>query len=379
MGTARTGWRLAWQAMVRELAPQQKGKGAYVRPGYAFSGGIDEKSAAAATPNSYALYVGNACPWCHRVLLALALRGNPSLVRVVELLDDPERATRGGWVIAPPATSDPVFGARDLYGVYESVSPGFKGRCTAPLLVDARRRTAVCNESAELVRTVLELRPREGTGASSSSSSSSSSAIPPNRANLYPLQHRAEIERLNARIYQDLANGVYRAGFATTQRAFEDALTGVQSSLLELETLLESKRFLCGEHLTEADVRLFPALSRLDAAYHGFFLRGAPLKKEGAVGGLAALFPNLHGWLNDVWELPGVGGTIDVDAARNSYWKNLFPLNPGGIVPPGPSEAAVRTAIDGASGKEVAARRRRRFGCSEVVVDVEEVCVLFSD
>lgn len=366
--------------MVRELAPQERG-GAYARPGYAFSGGGIEAT------SSYALFVGNACPWCHRVLLALALRGlwrrrdggggndpnnttTPPLVRVVDLLDDPERATRGGWIMSPPTSRDPVFGARDLFGVYEAASPGFRGRCTAPLLVDARTRKPVCNESAELVRSVLELRPN-------SSSSSSSS---PNNANLLPLQHKSEIDRLNATIYSSLANGVYRAGFATSQRAYEDALGGVQACLLELEALLEKQRFLCGACLTEADVRLFPALSRLDAAYHPFFLRGAPLVAAAggtaspSVGGLASLFPNLHGWLNDVWELPGVAGTIDVDAARQSYWRNLFPLNPSGIVPPGPGERGVRAALDGADGKEVAARRRRRFGGGEVVVSVEEVC-----
>jgi len=453
VSAARAGWRLAWQTMVRELAPQRK-DGAYVRPGYAFSARVGSASHPAVSGGRYALYAGNACPWCHRVLLALALRGMlaPSgergvggggggLVRVVQLLDDPERATRGGWIVAPPPANggprngwasaaapatEPVFGARDLYGVYEGVSPGFRGRCTAPLLVDASSRAAVCNESADLVRNLLELRApaaaqSSGAGAPASSSSrpssssspissSSSSSLSPssspsppsfspwaNAADLLPPQHRAEIERLNARVYVGLANGVYRAGFATSQGAYDEALCGARGCLAELEGLLKTRRFLCGDGLTEADVRLFPAVCRLDAVYHPFFLRGAPLAfcspdedEEGGggasgggedharVGGLAAVFPNLHAWMNDVWELPGVAATVDVAAVRASYWRNLFPLNPSGIVPPGPNEAAVRRGAGGEPGAAVAARRRRAFGAAEVVARAEEVCAAFS-
>lgn len=385
VATARTGWRIAWQAMVRELAPQRR-DGAYVRPGYAFADRISaanaEQAAGASSSPRYVLYVGNACPWCHRVLLTLALREmRDQLVRVVDLLDDPEKATRGGWIVSPAANNgapDPVFGARDLFGVYDAASPGFRGRCTAPLLIDARSRRPVCNESAELVRNLVELRPA-AVGAEASGKRWA------NQANLLPEEHRPEIERLNALIYEKLANGVYRAGFATSQQAFDDALSGVRSTLAELEARLQTQRFLCGGVLTEADVRLFPALCRLDAVYHPFFLRGAPLRLSGGggapvVGGLAAVFPALHAYLNDVWDLPGVSATIDISAARLSYWRNLFPLNPGGIVPPGPNEDEVRRGAQGESGAEVAARRRRVFGGGggeAVPRSAEEVCARF--
>jgi glutathionyl-hydroquinone reductase len=395
VATARTGWRLAWQALVRELAPQSK-EGAYQRPGYAFRGRIPQQPSSAAAnattaASSYALYVGNACPWCHRALLVLALRemrGDRGLVRVVDLVDDPERATRGGWVVAPSSSPEPVFGARDLFGVYDAASPGFRGRCTAPLLIDARARSPVCNESAEIVRNLVELKPPPPPPTTSSPRSSATvTTTTMNRADLFPEQHRAEIDRLNTLIYDDLANAVYRAGFATTQSAYDQALGAVRRCLAVLEALLEERRFLCGDVLTEADVRLFPALCRMDAVYHPFFLRGAPLRDGSSgggrfpsVGGLAAVFPNLHGWLNEVWELPGVSATIDVSEARRSYW-NLFPLNAGGIVPPGPTEEQVRRGAGGEPGSEVAARRRSKFGGREAEApprSAEDVCATFS-
>ncbi|GBF94142.1 glutathione-dependent reductase [Raphidocelis subcapitata] len=279
---AKQGWRLAWQTMVRELAPQDSG-GAYSRPAYSFDGAIGSPDFPPEA-GRYVLYLGNACGWCHRVALALALRGLSGSVRVVALRDEPERATRGGWVMPP--SGDPVFGARDLWGVYDAASPGFRGRCTAPLLVDAKSRRAVCNESASIVRQ-LDALQLPGTS----------------RVVLRPEALAGEIDALNEWIYPQINNGVYRCGFATTQAAYDAAAADVAAGLARADALLGERRFLAGDRCG-----------------------GAPAA-----------------WLRDVWQLRVPGGglqvrdTVDVDACRRSYYSNLFPLNPSGIIPSGPT------------------------------------------
>ncbi|KAF8065797.1 yqjG [Scenedesmus sp. PABB004] len=313
---AKAGWRLAWETMVRELAPQDAG-GGYARPGYAF----DEQIGSARFPaesGRYHVYVGNACPWCSRVLLALAVTGLSRHVGVGWLADVPERATRGGWIFEAP---DPVTGAHDLWGVYDALSPGFRGRCTAPLLIDAaaRPRAAVSNESASIVRMLARLSLPGTPGVE-----------------LVPAALEAEIDALNDQVYRSVNNGVYRCGFATTQAAYDAAAAELHGALASLDGRLGRTRFLLGDKFTEADLRLFPTIVRFDAVYAGIFRCGRRRVAD---------YANLQAWMRDVWQIKVPGGglqvsdAIDVDGCRRSYYSNLFPLNPSSIVPSGPTAA----------------------------------------
>lgn len=315
---AKQGWRLAWQAMVRELAPQDSG-GGYSRPQYAFDDVIGSPQYPAVA-GRYHLYVGNACPWCHRCLLALAVRGVSGAVTVTRLLDEPERATRGGWVMPPGG--DPVFGAKDLWEVYDRGSPGFKGRCTAPLLVDKATRRLISNESASIVR---QLGEADLPGA--------------NGVDLYPEALRSQIDDLNGWIYPAVNNGVYRCGFATTQAAYDAASSQLHAALEKIDGILAGSRFLIGDRFTEADLCLFPTIARFDATYSGLFRCGRRRVAD---------YQHLQGWMRDVHQIKVPGGgmqvcdAFDVDEARRSYYSNLFPLNPSGIVPSGPTAADLR-------------------------------------
>ncbi|KAI8473027.1 MAG: putative glutathione S-transferase [Monoraphidium minutum] len=321
--------------MVRELAPQDS-SGGYTRPQYSFDGvlGSPEFPSAICLPAhptprarrpAFAPAFAPGCrgplppvrrqrlPWCHRVLLALALRGLSGAVSVTRLLDIPERATRGGWVM--PAEGDPVWGAADLWEVYDKGSPGFKGRCTAPLLVDKAGRRLVCNESASLVPQLAAL---ELPGA--------------NAVELRPAALAAAIDDLNDWIYPSINNGVYRCGFATSQAAYDRAAAELHGALARADAILADSRFLAGDRFTEADLRLFPTVVRFDAVYAAIFRAGQRRVAD---------YPHLEAWMRDVHQIR-VADTVDVDECRRSYYTNLFPLNPSGIIPSGPTAADLR-------------------------------------
>ncbi|KAH7618740.1 hypothetical protein Ndes2526B_g05660 [Nannochloris sp. 'desiccata'] len=332
---------------MRELAPQSK-DGDYKRPTYSFQHKIGDPEFPAEN-DRYVLYLGNPCPWCHRVALALALRGLTDNIIVIRAIDDPERASRGGWVFNSP---EPAFQARDLREVYDACtadSGGYKGRCTAPLLIDKKTRRIVCNESAALVRNFNEIfflstgRGKGGGGGGIREKSVREESW----IDLCPEHLKADIDALNEKIYEPINNGVYKSGFATTQDAYDTAQHALWSTLEELNTLLGSRRFLTGEYFTEADLRLFPTAVRFDAVYSVVFKCSARRWSD---------FPNLHAWLIDCAALPlpinadGSGGgtladTVDVDDCRRSYYTQLFPLNPGGIVASGPT--AVQLGLQG--------------------------------
>ncbi|KAK9809858.1 hypothetical protein WJX72_000438 [[Myrmecia] bisecta] len=310
---AKTGWRLAWETMMRELAPQTA-DGSYSRPTATFTSRIGSAGFPAES-GRYHLYVGNACPWCHRVLLALVLRGLTGHVTFSWLTDDPERASRGGWVFDQP---DPVFGRRDLREVYDTASPGYRGRCTAPLLVDKIARRIVNNESSQILQMLNALQLPGCTPVE-----------------LYPRELAMQIDAVNDLVYDKINNGVYKSGFATTQAAYERAQRELYEALDIVEERLARHRFLVGDRFTDADLRLFPTIIRFDAVYATLFK---------CCQRRVADYPNLSAWLHDVWQIqvgaPGsmqVRDTIDIDDARCSYFNSLFPLNPGGIVPTGPT------------------------------------------
>ena len=326
----KAAWKTAWQTMVTELAPQSR-DGEYRRPKYAFDGKVENDANArfpVAAGGRYAVYVGNACPWCHRVTLTIALRGLGDHVRVVPMTDDAERASRGGWVFES-SSPDPVFGARDLREVYDFVAGGaYRGRCTAPLLVDTHKKRAVSNESADIARM---LNDAEWPLLSSASDANEKSV------QLRPASLAATIDETNDFVYSKLNNAVYRCGFATTQAAHNRAALDVIDALDVLDDRLSKSRFLCGDRVTESDLRLFPTIARFDAAYATLFKCSSR-----RVGDL----PHLEAWMRDFYLLPGVRETVDVDGYRTSYFGQLFPLNPGGIVPIGPTARDLGLGVD---------------------------------
>eukprot|EP00199_Chlamydomonas_sp_CCMP681_P002098 CAMPEP_0119108678 /NCGR_PEP_ID=MMETSP1180-20130426/15599_1 /TAXON_ID=3052 ORGANISM="Chlamydomonas cf sp, Strain CCMP681" /NCGR_SAMPLE_ID=MMETSP1180 /ASSEMBLY_ACC=CAM_ASM_000741 /LENGTH=403 /DNA_ID=CAMNT_0007094323 /DNA_START=93 /DNA_END=1304 /DNA_ORIENTATION=- len=321
----KESWRLAWQTLVKELAPQDK-TGAYVRPSYAMElKGHAGDAKYPAESGRYHVYVGNACPWCHRVLLVLVLRGllrrsssGSPHVSFTIMEDDPTRARRGGWVFGAD-NPDPVWGAQDLWEVYDKAVPGFQGRCTAPLLFDRKTKTLVSNESVDILRFFNELHV--------------SGCID---VDLQPAHLAAEMDVLNEQIYRTVNNGVYASGFATSQQAYDGAQHALYQTLDQLEERLGRHRFLLGDKITESDIRLLPTIARFDAVYAYTFKCTKHRISD---------YPRLSAWLHEMWQLQVEGSslqvstTLDVDAARRSYAGNLFPLNPSGIIPAGPTAA----------------------------------------
>lgn len=309
---AKAGWHMLWQTFMQELAPQSK-DGEYVRPSYGLRGTIGSEEFPVEA-GRYAVYIGNACPWCHRVLLALIVRGLLPSVTLVNMTDDPERASRGGWVFEGP---DPIFGCSDLREVYEICQPGYRGRCTAPLVVDRLARRLVSNESSDIVRNLNSV---QLLGASD--------------VDLVPAALEREIDQLNDLVYNQINNGVYKSGFATSQVAYDRAQTGLYAALNHVESLLASSRFLLGDKFTEADLRLYPTVVRYDSVYATLFR--CPRQR-------ITDLPNLSRWRADVFSLATtsegmqIRDSFDLQQAMRSYFVQLFPLNPSGILPSGPT------------------------------------------
>lgn len=310
---AKFSWKQIWLVFMNELAPQSK-DGAYKRPGYAFNGRVGSFEFPVEA-GRYVLYLGNPCPWCHRVKMALVLRGLDSMIDSVDLIDDPERASRGGWVCNG---RDPYFGCSDLRQIYDACTQpdGFVGRCTAPLLVDRKQKKIVSNESSDIIAMLDEIHV-EGT---------TSDVL------LRPKSLVSEIDAFNNRIFDALNNGVYKCGFATSQLAYDKAYAELCATLEELDARLEHSRFILGETFTDADLRVFATAARFDAVYSTLF---KCTKKWSE-------YTNLQRWFIDCAHLPlpnkrsQLLTTVDIDDCRRSYYTQLFPLNPGGIVPGGP-------------------------------------------
>ena len=258
----------------------------------------------------YRLYVAKICPWASRTLIWRALEGLEAAIEVVvanpELGDD-------GWSFLDidGRSRDDLEGIAHLHQLYVIAEPTYSGKVSVPVLWDTRTRTIVNNESADIVRMLDTAFDRFAA----------------HPVDLFPAEHRAAIEDWNARIYDTLNNGVYRAGFARDQRAYEAAFDDVFATLDTLEAHLATRRFLTADRPLEADWRLFVTLVRFDAAYHGLFkcnLR--PI----------AAYPALSGYLRDLHQWPGVAATVSIDHIKRGYW-SIRHLNPTGIVPKGPA------------------------------------------
>ena len=258
----------------------------------------------------YLLYVSKACPWAHRTLIFRALKG---LAPHIDVAVVSPLMGRDGWTFqddAPSVTVDPLFGAETLRAVYLALAPGMTGRVTVPLLVDRQTRRIVSNESAEIIRMF----------------NTAFDSLTGDRGDFRPVALRAEIDSLNARIYDTVNNAVYKAGFATTQAAYEAAVGPLFETLDWLEARLGRTRYLAGERITEADWRLFPTILRFDPVYHGHFK--CNLRR-------IADYPNLLGWLRELAQWPGVAESIDLDHIKGHYYRSHPSINPSGVVPVG--------------------------------------------
>ncbi|WP_315762994.1 MULTISPECIES: glutathione S-transferase family protein [unclassified Bradyrhizobium] len=258
----------------------------------------------------YHLYVSLACPWAHRTLIMRALKGLNELisVSVVNWLMAEE-----GWTFAdgPGVVQDSINHAQFLHQVYTAADPHYSGRVTVPVLWDKQRRTIVNNESAEIIRMLNSA--FDGLGATP--------------GDYYPQALRGEIDAINARIYDTLNNGVYKCGFATTQGAYDEAIAPLFATLDWLEDRLSTRRFLLGDRLTEADIRLFTTLIRFDAVYVGHFK--CNLRR-------IADYPHLSAYTRDLYQWPGIADTVNFEHIKRHYYESHRSINPTGIVPAGP-------------------------------------------
>ena len=245
----------------------------------------------------------------------VALKNLDSIIRVVQLEDDPERASRGGWVFQ---TRDPYFGCSDLRQVYDACVPGgYQGRCTAPLLCDVKTRQIVSNESSDILAMLHDINIQGVTSD----------------IDLRPASILHDLEDFNSTLFDTVNNGVYKCGFSTEQAAYDAAYTSLYDTLTELDARLGNQKFLLGDRFTEADLRLFPTAARFDAVYATLFRCTRRW----------ADFPHLQKWFVRCAKMPLPGdhgillSTVDIDDCRRSYFQQLFPLNPSGIVPCGPT------------------------------------------
>uniref|UniRef100_A0A7S0DF75 GST C-terminal domain-containing protein n=2 Tax=Amorphochlora amoebiformis TaxID=1561963 RepID=A0A7S0DF75_9EUKA len=197
--------------------------------------------------------------------------------------------------------------------------PGYSGRCTAPLMVDCKTQTIVSNESEDIVRMLNDFDLLDENQTQDDTH--------PLIVDLYPPQLRNQIDTANEWIYKSINNGVYRCGFSTSQEGYDRAIKDVTQGLDKLEEMLSKSRFLLGDKVTESDIRLLPTMARFDSVYNPFFKCTTRTIKS---------MPNIQGWLQDMYQIPGVPETLDLDDAIRSYYSNLFPLNPSGIVAKGP-------------------------------------------
>lgn len=273
-------------------------------PGPTGSGGF------AAEAGRYHLYVSLACPWAHRALIFRALKGLEKCISLSVV--NPFMGSRG-WTFEPDAgvVADPVNHARYLHQIYTAAKPDYSGRVTVPILWDTKTGTIVSNESADIIRMF----------------NSAFDALGAAPGDYSPQALRDEIDEINAFVYQNVNNGVYRAGFATTQHAYEEAVTALFAALESLESRLARQRYLMGERITEADWRLFTTLLRFDVVYHGHFK--CNLKR-------LVDFPNLWAHTRELYQWPGIAATVDMTHIKSHYYRSHPTINPTRIVPLGP-------------------------------------------
>jgi len=263
----------------------------------------------AAEPGRYHLYVSYACPWAHRTLIFRVLKELEALIGISVV--EPPMLENGWELSAETAAASPTPGVDYLYQVYLKADPQYTGRATVPVLWDKQRQTIVSNESSEIIRML----------------NSAFNALTTVKTDYYPAALRDEIDAVNERVYHTVNNGVYKAGFATTQQAYETAFTELFATLDWLESRLFHQRYLAGDRLTEADWRLFTTLIRFDAVYFGHFKCNLRRIED---------YHQLSNYLRELYQVPGVAETVHFDHIKPHYYLSHETINPNGIVPRGP-------------------------------------------
>ena len=276
------------------------------------SAGPTGKGGFKAESDRYHLYIAWACPWAHRTLLVRHIKGLTKHISV----DVVDPITGGeGWTFARKskhATGDTLHGKQRLYEVYAHSDPEYSGRVTVPLLWDKKQDCAVNNESSEIIRML----------------NSAFGAVGASGPDLLPQALQAETDEVNARVYRDVNNGVYRTGFAGTQEAYAEACTNLFATLDWLDQRLATRRYLMGTpQPTEADWRLFPTLVRFDAVYVGHFRCNIRRIMD---------YPHLSGYLRGLYQIPGIADLCDLEDYKVHYYGSHPHLNPTGIIPLGP-------------------------------------------
>ncbi len=274
------------------------------------SPGPEGQKASRAEADRYHLYVALICPWACRTLMARKLKKLEQLISVTVV--NPvltEQCWRfGGY---PGVDAEPLYGFDYVHQLYTLADPDFSGEVTVPVLWDKKHRTIVNNESADILRIL-------NTGFAE---------LADETLDLYPPAQQAEIDAINQRLYDSFNNGVYQAGFAQTQQAYDEAVNGVFSALDFLERHLQQREYLAGEQISEADIRAFVTLIRFDAAYYGLFKTNLKQIRD---------YANVFAYMQRIYHYPGIAETVNFDHIKQGYY-SLRALNPTGIVPAGPA------------------------------------------
>jgi glutathionyl-hydroquinone reductase len=298
-----------------QFPDEQSEEGRFVRQQDAFREWVsaDGRSGFQAQPGRYHLYVSLACPWAHRTIIFRHLKGLEQVIGMTVV--DPVRDERG-WAFrdGPGHSRDPVNGFNFLAEAYLATDPSYRGRVTVPVLWDKETGKIVTNSDDDLLRIL----------------NSEFNSFTQSDLDLYPPEHRSGIDRLNELIYENVNDGVYRAGFATTQRAHEQAAYALFETLDQLDGMLSDRRYLFGSSPLETDWRLFVSLIRFDPVYHGHFKCNIRRIVD---------YPNLYGYLRDLYQTNGVAETVDFDHIKRHYYFTHDDINPTRIVPVGPAQS----------------------------------------
>lgn len=272
----------------------------------------DNKGRFPAVSGRYILYVCMACPWAHRTLIMRELKGLQDVISVVVV--NPLMGPNG-WTFERTEDfsldRDPVINADYLYQLYQKANPNYSGRVTVPMLWDTEQNTIVSNESADIIRMFNSAFITEQS----------------NSKDYYPTDLHNQINEINEFVYNNINNGVYKAGFATDQSVYEKAVQALFNALDTIELRLQNQRYLCGDRITEADWRLFTTLVRFDAVYYSHFKCNLRRIVD---------YPALWPYVRDLYQQPGIANTIDIEQIKYHYYRSHQTINPTGIIPLGP-------------------------------------------
>ena len=286
--------------------------GRFVRRGSQFRDWItaDGSSGFKAKPDRYHIYISLACPWAHRTLIFRKLK---KLEDIVSLSIVDPSMQENGWEFTdyPGSIRDTVNGSHYLHEIYTAAKADYTGRVTVPVLWDKEKKTIVNNESSEIIRMFNSEFNEYGDSG----------------PDFYPLELRDEIDRINSTVYDNINNGVYKCGFATSQQAYEEAFNNLFHTLDKIENSLAERRYLVGDKMTEADWRLFTTLLRFDSVYYTHFKCNLHRIEE---------YPNLSNYLRELYQFPGLEETVNFKHIKEHYFKSHKSINPTGIVPSGP-------------------------------------------